>query len=247
MLILIITTFPQTDVEADTKTVVPTNSLEGVEAGTKAEAFSLDRSSKPNDITVDNDPSEGPKDRADINLTTIFNVNNIDPERVVLTEYMTPEAETLSKVISPGKESKKATEKVTKATKKAKKGKNNVRVKDVSTNKTNDKNINKKDTSMGKNITNIDTEVKTISINNPTDNETKIDTTKVIKGTKNKNKKDTTKGINITNIETEGKTIPITTPADNETKIDTTEVRKETKKAKPKQKLGEKEEEKIAK
>ena len=113
----IITTFPQEDVEADTKTEAPTNSLEVVEEGTKAEAAIKDGSSKANNTTADNDSSEGSDDRADINTTTIFNVNNIDPERVVLTEYMTPETETLSKVISPGKESKKATEKATKASK----------------------------------------------------------------------------------------------------------------------------------
>ena len=71
----------------DIKTEVPTNSTEVVEEGTKAEAAIKDGSSKANSTTADNDSSEGSDDRADINTTAIFNVNNINPERVVISYY----------------------------------------------------------------------------------------------------------------------------------------------------------------
>ena len=96
-----------------------TNSTEVVEE----EAAIKDGSPKANSITADKDSSEGSDDSADINTTAIFNVN-IDPARVVITEYMIPETDTLSKIISPSKESKKATKKATKVNKK---GKSNIK------------------------------------------------------------------------------------------------------------------------
>ena len=92
-----------------------TNSTEVVEE--EAEAATKDGSPKANNATADNDSSEESDDSADINTTAILNVNKINPERVVFTEYMTPEPVTLSKIISPGKNSKKATKKATKVTK----------------------------------------------------------------------------------------------------------------------------------
>ena len=157
---------------------------------------------------------------------------------MVFTEYMTPEPVTLSKIISPGKDSKKATKKATKVNKKVK---SNVKDKDVTTNKKDDKTVKnnnntKKGIIKGKNLTNLETKGKTNSSNTMEVNDNKIkDTTKEIKGPKIKTSE--VKGKNTTNVEKADKnTITTSTLENNGTKKDTTEAIKENKKPEPTQK-----------